>query len=309
MKNIKYPISFVVPVYKSEKTIDKVINEIDKVKFFDWEAILVNDNSPDNVREIIKRITKKFPRKIVSIELTKNSGQHAAIINGFNFATKKYVATIDDDGQNPPQEILKLMHYLIKNDLDIVYGNIKHRKHNIARSLISSINVFISKYTIGNKKRIPISNVRLMRNYLAENISQASSQDNYIEGLVFLLTDRVGCLPIQHQERLAGKSSYNTIKLIKLLSNHLIGNTGIILKVISIFSLITSLVAFLIGATYFFLTINNNNRPSGWLSTYLTIALLFGLLFLILSILTEYINRIYTKLNQTNVKIVKRIYP
>lgn len=306
--NEKYSISFVIPVYRSEHTIETVVDSINEIEQFDWEAILINDNSPDKVDLSIKRLTDKYPDKITYIQLHINGGQQAAIINGLSYTTKEFIATIDDDGQNPPSEILKLIDKMQVDDLDIVYGQVKERMQTPFRKLISYLNIALTKYTIGNNKNIPFSNVRLMRNYIGKGMSQASCQHNYIEGLAFMLTSRIGYVPIEQKGRFVGKSSYNLLTLLKLLMNHVIGYSNIILRLVSLLSLVVSILAFLSGLTYFFLTINNSNRPTGWLSTYLTLTILFSLLFLTLGILIEYIGRIYSKINQTNNKIIRINY-
>jgi len=306
MNNI-YPISFVIPVYKSEKTIEKVVNSINDIKNIDWEVVLVNDNSPDGVDKIIKKLIKKYPKKITYLKFRKNNGQHLAIIEGLKYTTKKYIATIDDDGQNPPVEILKMMKNMIENDYDVVYGVLKEKKHSFFRNIVSSINRFISVITINNKSKIPISNVRLIKSVIAKSMANTCS-NYYIEGLIFSLTDHIGYVYVDHKERTFGKSSYNFVKLFKLWSNHIIGYSNIFIKIISLLSFFVAIFAFIIGLIYLLFTVNNLGRPSGWLSTYLTMTFLFSIMFLVLSMLTEYIGRIYIKINQNSKRIVNKIY-
>ncbi|HPT65925.1 MAG TPA: glycosyltransferase [Candidatus Woesebacteria bacterium] len=306
--NNKNSISFVIPIYKSEKTIGKVVDDINDLKNVDWEIILVNDNSPDGVDKIIRNLIRKYPKKITYLKFRKNNGQHLAIIEGLKYTTKKYIATIDDDGQNPPVEILKLMKSINDNDYDVVYGVLKEKKHSFFRNIVSSINRFISVITINNKNKIPISNVRLIKSVITKSMAKTHSNYNYIEGLIFSLTDHIGYVYIDHKERASGKSSYSFVKLFKLWSNHIIGYSNVFIKTISFLSLFVAIFAFIIGLIYLLLTINNSGRPSGWLSTYLTMTFLFSIMFLVLSMLTEYIGRIYIKINQNSKRIVNKIY-
>lgn len=300
----KHSASFVIPVYKSEKSLSSVVDEIRKIKDLDWEIVLVNDNSPDNVRDVILKLIKKYPKRIISLEFRKNYGQHTATIEGFKHVTKKYVATIDDDGQNPPREILKMMKVMVKNDYDVVYGALLDSRHSFFRKFISKINRFISKTTINNKNNIPITNVRLIKKELAGAISSGFSDYSYIDGAIFSLTSHIGAVEIEHRKRTDGKSSYSLIKLIRLWFNHLIGYSNVFIKGISIASFLISVMTFTVGVAYLLITVNKTGRPSGWLSTYLTMTLLFSATFLILGILTEYIGRIYIKINQSNKKII-----
>jgi len=307
MKN-RYSISFIIPVYKSEKTISAVISQINIIKDFDWEVVLVNDNSPDNVDAVIRDLILKYPKKITYIRFRKNCGQHSAIIEGFKYVTKKYIVTIDDDGQNPPLEIFKMIDVMVKNDYDVVYGALKERKQTFMRKLVSKINRFISVITINNRNNIPTSNVRLMKSEVAKSITSTANNYSYLEGLIFSLTDHIGFVYIDHKERLCGKSSYNFSKLVKLWLNHVIGYSNVFIKSISVISFLISFFAFAIGIIYLFLTINNTGRPSGWLSIYLTMTFLFSVVFLILGILTGYVGRIYVRMNQNSKRIVNSIY-
>ena len=301
----KIGISFVIPVYRSQHTLAKVVSEIAGLPNIDWEIVLVNDDSPDGVADVIKRLLAKYPRRIKALTLRKNSGQHAALLTGFRYVTKSLVATIDDDGQNPPAEILKLLEKMKSDNLDIVYGQVRELKQSRFRSLLSRANILLSRYTINNTKLIPFSNVRLLRATIAASMAEASAQYNYIEGLAFILTDHIGSVPVLQRARLSGSSSYNFFSLLKLLMNHIIGYSSILLKLLSLFSFVVSFLALVSGLVYFFLTLNSDQRPTGWLSLYFSITMLFSLLFLMIGILTEYISRIYAKIQQPQTRIIE----
>lgn len=300
----KQQISFVIPVYKSERTLAAVVSDINSLPNLDWEVILVNDNSPDRVDQTIESLIKKYPKRIVCVTFRKNYGQHAAVMEGLRHITKPYVATIDDDGQNPPAEILKMLAELITKDYDLIYGVAREKKHSLLRRLISAINKYLSVITIDNKKLIPVSNVRLMRANLAHCLANASSNYNYTDGLLFSLTDHIGSIEVESLSRRFGQSNYTLSGLLKLWINHAVGYSNAIIKMIAIFSFCISVASFLIGLIYLILTFNNENRPSGWLSLYLTVSFFSSMAFLILGILAEYVGRIYVKINQNSKKLV-----
>ena len=185
----KVGISFVIPVYGSERTLAGVVTAVAALNQVDWEVVLVNDNSPDGVDVVIRRLIKKYPHKVTYIKLHKNGGQHSALLTGFRYVTKALVATIDDDGQNPPSEILHLVKKMNEDQLDIVYGQVRQPKQTRFRRFLSQANIGLSRFTINNVQRIPFSNVRLMRAEIAHSMAEASTQYNYIEGLTFMLTD------------------------------------------------------------------------------------------------------------------------
>lgn len=300
-----YSVSFVIPVYKSEKSLSHVVKSIAQIKGLDWEVVLVNDDSPDNVHGEILKLIKKFKKRVIYIQLRKNGGQHAAIMEGFKYASKPFVATIDDDGQNPPAQILEMLKELISHDYDLMYGVPKENKHTFVRKILSKLNLYISKYTINNVNLIPVSNVRVMKTSLAKSVSQATGSYNYADGLFFSLTNHIGYMYVQNLNRKFGSSTYSFSSLLKLWVNHTFGYSNFVIKAISFLSLCASVSAFIIGLSYLFLTFNNSQRPTGWLSLFLTVSFLMSMNFLIIGILAEYIGRIYVNINQKSIKLTK----
>jgi hypothetical protein len=162
--------------------------------------------------------------------------------------------------------------------------------------------------TIDNKNKISISNVRLLKNNITSSISHTSVRNNYFDGFIFSLTDHIGQVFVEHKERVTDKSSYNFGKLMKVWMNHIIGHSNIIIKNVIFVSFLISITSFIVGFVYLLLSINNQGRPSGWLSTYLTITLLFCMVFMILGIMSEYIGRIYAKIDEKNIQIIDMIH-
>jgi len=292
MNNIE-ELTFVIPLYGSEKTISKVISNIDNSGLKKWQAILVNDCSPDNVEASVKELIKKYGSKVTYLRLSKNGGQHKAILLGMKYVKYKYVAMIDDDGQNDPKDCIEMAKDLQEKDLDVVYGAFTGKKHNFMRRLISRVNRYVSKIAIGNTKGIPITNVRVITKQLADSLASLNNYFPYIGGMIFSLTSRIGFIYINHYERIEGTSGYNVRKLFKLWFNHLIGYSSFLLRLLVLAGLLVSIVEFLMGVAYLIITINSAVRHSGWLSIYLTMSFSFSLLFLFLAILAEYIGRTY----------------
>jgi len=135
-------ISFVIPCYRSTNTIESVVTEIqDTMKNcvdYNYEIILINDSSPDDTFETIVRISK-INKNVLGLNLSKNFGQHAALMAGFNHCTGDIVVCLDDDGQTPADEALKLINK-IEEGFDIVYASYENKKHSWFRNLGSKFN-------------------------------------------------------------------------------------------------------------------------------------------------------------------------
>ncbi|MDF2568345.1 MAG: glycosyl transferase family 2, partial [Oscillospiraceae bacterium] len=135
-------ISFVIPCYGSEFTIKDVVNEIiitlESRQVCDFEIILVNDSSPDNVFQVITELAQQNVN-IKGIDLAKNFGQHSALMTGFHFVTGEIIVCLDDDGQTPANEVFLLTDKL-RDGYDIVFAKYKTKKHSFFRNLGSFIN-------------------------------------------------------------------------------------------------------------------------------------------------------------------------
>ena len=144
-------ISIVIPVFNSNKNLDNLLNNLIlvlKENYESFEIVLIDDESKDDSWEIIKKFSAKY-NFIKSIKLRKNVGQHNAIFAGLSFAKGKYVITLDDDGQNSPNDIIILVNK-IKKGFDVVYANFNKKRHNIFRKLGSSFNNIIASFYLTN---------------------------------------------------------------------------------------------------------------------------------------------------------------
>ena len=135
-------ISFVIPCYGSQYTLEDVVKEIEITMkgedAYTYEIILINDGSPDNVIETIKKLVAHNPH-IVGINLSKNFGQHAALMAGFHIITGDIVVCLDDDGQTPANEVMKLLDKITEG-FDVVYASYDHKQHSAFRNWGSRIN-------------------------------------------------------------------------------------------------------------------------------------------------------------------------
>ena len=125
-------ISFVIPCYRSENTLEEVVAEINEamraLSNYTYEIILINDSSPDGTFNTIKRIASKY-ENVIGADMSKNFGQHAALMAGFSFASGDIVVCLDDDGQTPAIEVGKLLDK-IEEGYDVVYAKYDNKQHS-----------------------------------------------------------------------------------------------------------------------------------------------------------------------------------
>lgn len=216
-------LSVVIPVYKGERTITKLIEKLhDELSALSYEVILVNDGSPDNSEKVCMALCKKYDN-VQFISLRKNFGEFNAVICGLNYVSGKYTVIIDDDFQNPPAEILKLLQKAETNDYDVVYSYYSEKKHHFFRNLGSWLVNRITTVLINKPSNLYLSSFKLIKKEVVEEIVKYKGPYPYIDALIFRVTTNVGRQQVQHNDRMEGESNYTVKKLIRLFMVILFG--------------------------------------------------------------------------------------
>jgi len=290
-------VSFVIPCYRSAETLPDVLHEIYGV-YPDAEVIAVVDDSPDRVADIAREYSVKHPaRKLKVIELRQNRGQHYAILQGFRHVTSSVVATLDDDGQNPAADIPVLLKALQDEDLDCVYGHFDVQEQSAYRRMLSRGNKWLSAFFMGNDRKIPITNVRVLRADLARTLVETPSPYPFIDAMIFRSTRHIGWRPASHRPRAAGKSGYTFGKLLSLVISHTTIYSTLPLTIAAVAAFTVSMLGFLYGGWVVLKTILQGGAPMGWPSLMVMMCGMFALLFLFMAVLSVYIGRLYVGFN------------
>ncbi len=220
-------ISIIVPVFNGEATVVELLRRLKKVVTEvvgeKYEIIFVNDGSHDSSWELLKKISLN-DNKTTSINLSRNFGQHNALMAGFSYADGKYIVTLDDDLQNPPEEIYKLFQE-IKKGYDVVYGVTENKQHSTFRNLGSEIVQWVYQKTFNVKNRI--SSYRIIRREIVKQILSYEKSFTFIDGVITWFTRNIGNVVIKHHKREFGKSGYSLKKLF-VLSMNMITNFSIV---------------------------------------------------------------------------------
>ncbi|MBI2407015.1 MAG: glycosyltransferase [Gemmatimonadetes bacterium] len=292
-------LSIVIPVYKSEAVLRTTVTEL--LAFFDgreqFEVILVNDGSPDDVESVMRELAALDPRVRV-IALGGNIGQHRATLVGFFACRGAWVVTLDDDGQNPPEAAQLTLAAARQGRHDVVYGRFETTEQSWQRRVASTLNRWLSQYTIGNVHHVAISNVRAVRGELARAIGGVETPYPYIDALVFRMTNRVADVPVPHRPRTTGASNYSFSGLLRLWLSHLTSLSVLPLQFAMIGSFGVSAIGFAIGSFYLVRSVTRGGTPLGWLSLFVTLTFLFSVLFAFLGIISAYLGRTYVSLNE-----------
>lgn len=300
-------LSFVIPCYRSENTIETVVQEIrDTIATrpgTDYEIVLVNDCSPDGVWQVIKKLASE-DKHIKGICLAKNFGQHSALMAGYGQATGDYIISLDDDGQTPASESFKLVDKL-EEGYDVVYGYYKHSRQHLFRRFGTWVNKKMAEAIIGQPKTLRTTSFFIMRKFIVDEIVRYPNPFAYISGLVFRATKNLGNVEVQHRRRLEGESGYTIAGLIGLWINGFTAFSVKPLRAATFIGVICALVGFVAGLYVVYQKFLNPEIPVGYTSMLATLLFVGGMIMLLLGLIGEYVGRIYISINQSPQYVVR----
>ena len=287
-------ISVVIPVYKAEKFLDKLVFEIQKVMevlAVDFEIILVDDRSPDLSWAKMKEISIQSPN-VKSIRLSKNFGQHPAIMAGLSQAKGEWIVVMDCDLQDQPKEILKLYKKALDN-FDIVLASRKNRQDGFFKKSFSKLFSILYSYLTDTKFDNSIANFGI---YNRKVIMEVLLMNDYIKSFP-LFINWVGfnatAIEVEHASRDSGKSTYTYSKLISLAFNTIISFSNKPLKLFVKFGMIMSLLALFVGLETINRYISGEITVLGYSSLMVSIWFLSGIIITITGIVGIYIGKIF----------------
>lgn len=300
-------VSFVIPCYRSAKTIGGVIEEIDATmgafEEYSYEIILVNDCSPDDTFEVIRNICEKR-KDITGVNLAKNFGQHAALMAGFHYVRGAYVVCLDDDGQTPANQVGRLLQGL-ENGSDAVYARYGHKQHSAFRNFGSKVNDWMARVMLGKPKDLYLSSYFAVKRFIVDEMLRYTNPYPYVIGLVLRATNKITNVDVDHREREIGASGYTVGKLLALWFN---GFTAFSIKPLRASTFIGGFsagIGFLYGIYTIIKKLVNPNVVIGFSSLMSAIVFFGGIVMLMLGIIGEYIGRIYISMNNSPQYVVR----
>ncbi|HET6992979.1 MAG TPA: glycosyltransferase, partial [Bacteroidia bacterium] len=258
-----------------------------------FELILVDDGSKDESWDKIVALKKAHPDEIRGIQLSKNFGQHNALVCGFSFAEGELVLSMDDDLQHPPSEIPKMLDAYHARNVDVIYGIYStNKKHSAARNA-GSLFIQRSSKVVGGNPGIG-SSFRLMRKSLVEKVVYHKNQSHvFIDEILHWYTSRFASVEVEHHERKAGKSGYTLYRLMSMYFDILINYTAIPLKLMTWIGLISSLTTFGIGVRFIYHKLTTPHVQLGFTAQIVTILFSTSLLMFCMGIIGQYMYKIY----------------
>lgn len=303
-------LSIVVPVYRGAATIGALVAALSLLApEGGMEVVLVNDGSPDNSAEICRALVRAASIPIIYVEHSRNFGEHNAVMTGLRHASGRYVITMDDDLQNPPEEVLKLYDHARAGGWDVVYTRYAVKQHAAWRNLGSRFANKVADWLLDKPRGLYLSSFRCMSDLVVRSVTRYRGPYPYIDGLIMQMTQRIDSIEVRHLPRAEGRSTYNLKRLVRLWLNLATSfslaplRIGIVAGAVMAGLGVIGAVATIIEA------LTSHDTPSGWASTMTVILLLAGVQFTMLGIMGEYIGRTFLSANgkpQGTIRLVER---
>ena len=304
-----YTYSIVVPVFNSEGVVGRTIDTI--VEVFEgaglsYELILVNDGSGDNSWTVIAERARANPH-IVAVNLLRNYGQHNANLAGFREATGDYVITMDDDLQNPPDQIRLLIDEAMKGR-DVVFGAFETKKAPAYRRLGSKLIGRINRRVFGQPPDLIVSNFRILRRDVVDRIAASRTANPYITGQALMYSSNRSNVVVRHDEAKVPKSRYSTSRIIRLVLTILFSYSLFPLRLAAACGFIFSIMSFVLGGAYLIHGMVTETAVPGWTTLVVLTAVFNGVTIALLSMLGEYVVRTLNAVSeQETYHVVERV--
>ena len=293
-------VSILIPVYKNDGGLDELVKRIDESMANSayancFELVLVDDCSPDNSWEVIQRLAKTHTF-VQGATLSRNFGQHNAIMAGLNLVSGQYVVLMDDDLQHPPEAIPSMLDKLAAG-ADVCYTNYANRQHATWKIAGSKFNDLMASWLLSKPKGLYLSSFKALKSGVVDQIRNHEGPFAYLDGLILDITRRIATVEIQHGTRAFGEGNYSFKKSISLWLRMVTGTSIVPLRMVTLMGALIALLGFF-GAV--FIVISNFLYPAeskGWASIIVTILLVSGFQTLFIGVLGEYLGRIHLRLN------------
>ena len=299
MANQKF--SVVIPVYNSEKTLieltDRLSATFSKISG-EYEVIFIDDCSSDNSWQVLEEIHQRYGN-VKIIHLQKNFGQHNAVLCGLNYARGEYIITMDDDLQNPPEEIPKLIDKM-QEGYPVVYGRYKIKQHSRVENFFSKRFQTFVHWILDIPNTVFISSFAIFASDVVKNMIHIKSSYVFLPALVrnSVPANKIANAEVSHHPRVVGKSNYNIRKYLSLSLNLIINYSILPLLFVGIFGVIVSFISFCYGI---YILGRHLTDPTyglmGWTSIMVVITFLGGMILFSIATIGEYLRRILTEVS------------
>lgn len=295
----------VIPVYNGAATLERLVGRLVEALGSDQlQIVLVDDGSQDDSPAVCRGLGTKFPGIVTFVQHARNFGEHNAVLTGLRYARGDYVAIIDDDFQNPPEEVARVVEHAAAGGYDVVYTRYPRKQHHWFRNLGSWFNDKVANFLLEKPRHLYLSSFKCLNRFMVQQAIRYTGPYPYLDGLILNCTRKIGTLECRHDPRIDGRSNYTLRRLVRLWLNMCTNFSVKPLRVSTLMGLLLCAVGLSLIGLVIYEKLANPNVQLGWSSTMITVTLFSGVQLLMVGLLGEYVGRLFLTVNQTPQAVV-----
>jgi glycosyltransferase involved in cell wall biosynthesis len=303
----RFALSIVIPVYNGARSVAELVGALEELSIDGGhEIVLVNDGSPDNSLEICRTLIDRARVPITLVSLARNYGEHNAVMAGLHHVSGAHVITMDDDMQNPPEEVERLLAFAQRSGKEVVYTYFDDKRHAAWRNFGSRFTNRVADFVLEKPRGLYLSSFRCISAFVVREITRYKGPFPYIDGLILQATHDVDRLMVRHLPRAVGRSNYTLRRLLRLWASMFVNFSVMPLRISTITGFILSATG-AVGGAWSIVEALVRSTPPGWASLFAAVLLLSGVQLLILGIVGEYLGRLYLTANGKPQSVVKEV--
>lgn len=301
-------LSFVIPLYNSGDTIRALVKEIETLAIEGGhEIVLVNDGSRDTTAAVCLELVREARVPITFVNHSRNFGEHNAVLSGWRQAQGGFIINLDDDGQNPPAEGVRMWQHAITQQLDVVFGHYAVKQHAFWRNAGSWFTNRMTDWAVDKPAGFYLSSFRCVSQFVAREVAGRTGPFPYIDGLILQVTQRLGSLEVNHLARQAGQSGYTLRRLVRLWMSAWINFSVLPLRIATMIGLVVAAAGVVALGVVICLRIADQGPFFGWGSLMAALLVFSGTQLVMLGVMGEYIGRMFLTINQRPQSVVREI--
>jgi undecaprenyl-phosphate 4-deoxy-4-formamido-L-arabinose transferase len=301
-------LSFVIPLFNSADTLKPLVREIEALQVEGGhEIVLVNDGSRDGTWALCQELAREARVPLTIVNHSRNFGEHNAVLTGYRHARGAYVVNLDDDGQNPPAEAVRLWAHARRGGFDAVFGHFARKEHAPWRNAGSWFANRLADWLLDKPRGFYLSSFRCVSALVARAAAEHTGPFPYIDGLILQITQNLGSLEVRHAARQTGRSGYTLRRLLRLWLSTVVNFSVMPLRLATVLGLVMAALGLVGLGIVVYWRLTNQGPAFGWGSTMAALLIFSGTQLVILGLLGEYIGRMFLAVNRRPQSVVREV--